>query len=99
MDLVEVRFATAGRTVLVAPGTTLLAAAGMAGVDWPTGCTRGMCGTDAARVAGGDGGLEPPGEPERSTLERMGLGAGCRLLCSARVRAGRVDVLGDAIGG
>lgn len=99
MDLVEVRFVLAGRTVLVAPGTTLLAAAGMAGVDWPTGCTRGMCGTDAARVAGAAGALEPSGEPERSTLERMGLGAGCRLLCSARVQAGRVDVLGDAIGG
>jgi hypothetical protein len=27
----------------------------------------------------------------------MGLGAGCRLLCSAKVRCGRVEVRGDAV--
>ncbi len=98
MDLVEVHFATAAKTVFVQPGTTLLAAARLAGVDWPSGCTRGMCGTDAARLAAGaDAALEPAAEPERSTLARMGLGDGCRLLCSARVRVGRVAVLGDAL--
>lgn len=98
MDLVEVHFAAAGRTVFVEPGTTLLAAAAMAGVDVLTGCTRGMCGTDAAHVAVVPmGALEPASEPERSTLVRMGVDASCRLLCSARVAVGRVTVLGDAV--
>lgn len=98
MDLVEVCFAVAGRTVFVQPGTTLLAAAQLAGVDVATGCTRGMCGTDARRVAAdGAGALEPPAEHERGTLDRMGLGADCRLLCSAKVRAGRVEIRGDAL--
>jgi ferredoxin len=99
MDLVEVRFVAAGRTVFVQSGTTLLAAAALAGVDWPSGCTRGMCGTDAARVSAADDALEAAAEPERSTLARMGLGEGCRLLCSARVRAGRVEVHADALTG
>ena len=98
MDLVEVCFAAAGKTVFVQPGTTLLAAAGLAGVDWPRGCTRGMCGTDAARVATADAdALEAPADPERGTLDRMGLGGPCRLLCSARVRRGRVEVRGDPL--
>lgn len=97
MDLVEVTFAAAGKTVFVQPGTTLLAAARLAGVDWPTGCTRGMCGTDAANVGASDDALEPEAEPERSTLHRMGLPPGCRLLCSAKVRSGTVEVRGDAV--
>ena len=98
MDLVEVHFAAAGKTVFVRPGTTLLAAAGLAGVDVTTGCTRGMCGTDAHRVV-----TDPPDallaavDPERGTLARMGLAFGCRLLCSARVHRGRVEVRGDAL--
>jgi len=99
MDLVEVHFTAADRTVFVGPGTTLLEAAGMAGVEILTGCTRGMCGTDAARVtADRSDGLEIPAAHERGTLDRMGLAPGCRLLCSARVRAGRIEVLGDALG-
>lgn len=97
MDLVEVHFAQAGKTVFVQPGTTLLAAAGMAGVEQATGCTRGMCGTDAARVEAGPAALDPPAVHERGTLDRMGVGGECRLLCSARVRAGRIVVLGDAL--
>jgi ferredoxin len=103
MDLVEVRFPAAGKTVLVSPGTTLLAAAGMAGVEIVTGCTRGMCGTDAVRllaeVAGGDaaGALAAPGEAEAGTLARMGVAADCRLACSAKLLRGVVTVLGDAL--
>jgi ferredoxin len=97
MDLVEVHFAAADKTVFVQPGTTLLAAAALAGVEIVTGCTRGMCGTDAVRVDCGEGALEPPAMPEAGTLARMGVGASCRLACSARVRAGRVEVLGDAL--
>ena len=98
MDLVEVHFASAGKTVFVQPGTTLLAAANLAGVDVTTGCTRGMCGTDAARVVAlFPDGLAPPAEPERGTLHRMGVARDCRLLCSARVLRGRVEVRGDAL--
>lgn len=98
MDLVEVHFAGPGKTVFVQPGTTLLAAAGLAGVEVLTGCTRGMCGTDAARVhLDRADALLPAADPERSTLERMGLAAGCRLLCSARVQCGRIEVAGDAL--
>ncbi len=98
MDLVEVHFAAAGRSVFVSPGTTLLAAAALAEVEIVTGCTRGMCGTDAVRVVcAPDDALEAPADHERGTLERMGVDPGCRLACSARVRVGRVDVLGDAL--
>ena len=98
MDLVEVRFVGPDKTVFVQPGTTLLAAAALAGVDALTGCTRGMCGTDAATVVGDrPDALHDAAEPERGTLDRMGLGGGCRLLCSAKVRCGRVEVRGDAV--
>ena len=60
MDLVEVHFAAAGRSVFVSPGTTLLAAAALAEVEIVTGCTRGMwdtpwsviCSTRAGDAAG-----------------------------------------------
>ncbi|MCR9246619.1 MAG: (2Fe-2S)-binding protein [bacterium] len=98
MDLVEVSFREADKTVFVQPGTTLLAAAEMAGVELLTGCTRGMCGTDAVRLAIDPAdALEVPEDHERGTLARMGVGDDCRLACSARVARGRVEVLGDAL--
>lgn len=98
MDLVEVRFPTANTFVCVQPGTTLLAAAERAGVEIVTGCTRGMCGTDAVRVdVEPADALEAPGDSERGTLQRMGLPIGSRLACSARVRTGVVTVHGDAV--
>lgn len=90
MHLVEVQFEPVGKVVFVSPGTTLLAASSAAGVEIACGCRRGMCGTDAVKVSGE--GLEPPTDPERSTLERMGLEPGFRLSCSARVRTGVVTV-------
>ena len=92
MRLVEVRFEPAGRSVFVEPGTTILAAGAAAGVEILTGCTRGMCGTDPVRILDGHDGLAPPAEHERGTIERMGLPAGVRLSCSARVIAGSVRV-------
>ena len=98
MDLVEVSFRAEDKAVFVQPGTTLLAAAEMAGVELLTGCTRGMCGTDAVVVeVAGEEALEPPEDHEAGTLARMGLGPECRLACSAKVRSGRVAVLGDAL--
>lgn len=98
MDLVEVSFKADGKAVFVQPGTTLLAAAEMAGVELLTGCTRGMCGTDAVRVeVASDEALQPPEDHEAGTLARMGLGPNCRLACSAKVSSGRIEVLGDAL--
>ncbi len=98
MDLVEVRFPPQDKFVFVAPGTTLLAAAELAGADLATGCRRGQCGTDAVRVACEPAdAMVPASEPEAGTLQRMGVGADCRLACSARVQRGRVTVLGDAL--
>jgi ferredoxin len=91
--LVEVLFLPAGRRVWVQPGVTLLHAAGLAGVEIETGCTRGMCGTDPVRIAEGAASLAPPGADERGTLERMGLAAGYRLSCSAVLQGGPVTVV------
>lgn len=91
VDLVEVQFEPAGKIVFVSPGTTLLAASAAAGVEIACGCRRGMCGTDAVKVEPGAG-LQPATDPERSTLERMGLEPGFRLSCSARVAQGVVKV-------
>ena len=79
--------------VMVQPGTTLLAASVAANVDIATGCRRGMCGTDALRVTAAAGCLEPPAPHEQGTLDRMGLAAGHRLCCSARLIRGPVRVL------
>jgi ferredoxin len=90
--LVEVRFLPADRSVWIAPGSTILAAAEAAGLEVVTGCTRGMCGTDPVRVPSGAEGLASPAEHERGTLDRMGLGPDWRLACSARVERGPLVV-------
>jgi uncharacterized 2Fe-2S/4Fe-4S cluster protein (DUF4445 family) len=64
-----------------------LIAAGAA-VDAPCG-GRGICGLCRVRAFGG---LEPPGEPETTTLGPSMLAAGWRLACVARI-AGDVEVL------
>ena len=89
MDLVEVRFLPAGTSVFVRPGTTVLEAGRLCGVDIATGCERGQCGTDVVHISGS---VEPPGPAEQATLLRMDLSPACRLSCSARVRAGAVRV-------
>lgn len=89
MTLVEVRFEPPGRSVFVAPGTTLLDASRMAGLQLATGCTKGQCGTDAVRVSGV---LVSAQGSELATLRRMGLGDDYRLACSARVAAEAVTV-------
>lgn len=93
MDLLEVQFAPTGKSVFVRPGTTLLAASQLAGLDLATGCTRGMCGTDVVRIDAGGEHLAAPGATELGTLLRMGLGADHRLACSATVASGRVVVM------
>ncbi len=43
-----------GPEVVVEEGQTILEAALAAGIDWPYGCTHGMCGTCKARVLCGE---------------------------------------------
>lgn len=90
--MVEVRLLPEEAVVLVRPGTTLLEAFRLCGRDVATGCERGMCGTDAVRIAEGADNLAAPADHEQGTLERMGLEDGFRLSCSARVVAGTVRV-------
>src|SRR5262245_25843313 len=90
---VRVRFLPDDKPAVVEPGTTPLAASERAGVDIITGCTQGMCGTDPVRITEGADGLAPPGDPERGTLERMGLPGDYRLSCSAKVLRGSITVV------
>jgi len=91
-DEVEVQFEPGGAVARVQSGATLLDAADVADVNIAVGCTRGMCGTDLVRVVSGLSGLAEPGDDERATLERMGLGEDYRLSCSARVLSGPIVV-------
>ncbi|MCA8954547.1 MAG: (2Fe-2S)-binding protein [Planctomycetes bacterium] len=95
-DRVEVVFEPSATRVFVSPGATILSASEAAGVEIVTGCTAGMCGTDAVAILVGEAGLSVPEEHERGTLERMGLDSGFRLSCSARILRGPVHVRVDA---
>ena len=90
----EVTFVPSGRRIVVAAETTLLDAAERAGIHLEAGCRMGVCGADPVAVVSGIDHLSPPSAGERSTLERLGFGAGCRMACSARVR-GPVEVTLD----
>lgn len=50
----EVRLASSGRTIAVAPAQTVAAALAAAGVDIPTSCEQGVCGTCLTRVLAGE---------------------------------------------
>lgn len=64
---------------------TIAAAARQVGISLPEGCGTGLCGCDPVYVMSGAEGLAPPGEQERSTLERLGLPSHARLACATRV--------------
>ena len=95
-DQVEILFEPSTTKIQVASGSTILAASEAAGVEILTGCTQGMCGTDAVQIVTGLENLSTPEDHELGTLERMGLEADFRLACSARVMAGAVQVRLDA---
>jgi ferredoxin, 2Fe-2S len=89
----RVTFLPQGRAAEVAPGATLLEAAGAAGVELPHNCG-GVCACTTCHVwvEEGLGTLSPPGEREDDKLdEAAGLSASSRLGCHARV--GGVDVV------
>lgn len=77
---------TNGPTVLAKTGAKLLDIAEASQVPIEHGCRMGMCGSDPVRILEGEESLSPMRSAERRTLERLGLGAGCRMACVSRVQ-------------
>jgi NAD(P)H-nitrite reductase large subunit/ferredoxin len=75
-----------GPTVLARVGAKLLDIAEASQVPIASGCRMGMCGSDPVRVLEGEENLSAMRSAERRTLERLGLGAGCRMACVSRVQ-------------
>src|SRR5215213_6314161 len=75
-----------GPTVMAKVGDKLLDIAEASQVPIERGCRMGMCGSDPIRVLEGEDNLSPMRSSERRTLERLGLGPGCRMACVSRVQ-------------
>src|SRR5215213_6052081 len=75
-----------GPTVLAKVGEKLLDIAEASQVPIESGCRMGMCGSDPVRIVEGAENLSPMRSAERRTLERLGLGGGCRMACVSRVQ-------------
>jgi nitrite reductase (NADH) large subunit len=82
---VSVAFA-GGPTVLAKVGDKLLDIAEASQVPIESGCRMGMCGSDPVKIVEGEENLSAMRSAERRTLERLGLGAGCRMACVSRVQ-------------
>src|SRR5215218_3102389 len=82
---VSVAFA-GGPTVLAKVGDKLLDVAEASQVQIEPGCRMGMCGSDPVRVLEGAENLSAVRSAERRTLERLGLGDGCRMACVSRIQ-------------
>ena len=77
---------TAGPTVMAKVGDKLLDIAEASQVPMESGCRMGMCGSDPVRIVEGEENVSAMRSAERRTLERLGLGAGCRMACVTRVQ-------------
>lgn len=75
-----------GPTVMAKVGDKLLDIAEASQLPIESGCRMGMCGSDPVRVVEGEDNLSAMRSAERRTLERLDLGAGCRMACVARVQ-------------
>ena len=75
-----------GPTVLAKVGDKLLDIAEASQVPIEHGCRMGMCGSDPVRILEGEENLSEMRSAERRTLKHLGLGAGCRMACVARVQ-------------
>jgi NAD(P)H-nitrite reductase large subunit/ferredoxin len=75
-----------GPTVLAKLGDKLLDVAEASQVPIGSGCRMGMCGSDPVRILEGEENLSSMRSAERRTLDRLGLGAGCRMACVSRVQ-------------
>jgi adenylate cyclase len=81
-----------GRVVEVMPGTSVLEASRLAGIPHAHICGgRGRCSTCRVRVRGAVGSIDPPPEPERRILRRIGATPNVRLACQLRPK-GPVEV-------
>jgi NAD(P)H-nitrite reductase large subunit/ferredoxin len=74
-----------GPTVMAKKGDKLLDIAEASQVPIEHGCRMGMCGSDPVRILEGEENLSAMRSAERRTLERLGLGPGCRMACVSRV--------------
>lgn len=82
--LVRVRYAD-GRSLRVAPGTSILEASRAAGIPHASLCGgRGRCSTCRVRVSEGFEALPETSEDERKVLARVGAGPTVRLACQTR---------------
>jgi len=83
---VRVRFAPSGRCVVVAAGTTLLAAARRAGLPLASACDGdGLCGRCGVTPLAGAGALSPEDAAEARARRRNRGAPGERLACRATV--------------
>jgi ferredoxin len=83
-DEVSVAFRP-GPTVMAKVSAKLLDIAEASQVPMESGCRMGMCGSDPVRILEGEENLSGMRSAERRTLDRLGLGAGCRMACVTRV--------------
>jgi nitrite reductase (NADH) large subunit len=81
----EVTFMPSAHRAVAPHGMTLLEVAEKAELPLEAGCRMGVCGADPVTVLAGAGDLSEVQAQEATTLERLGLGSGCRLACCARV--------------
>ena len=72
--------------MLAKVGDKLLDIAEASQVPMESGCRMGMCGSDPVRILEGEENLSPMRSAERRTLERLGVGADCRMACVSRVQ-------------
>ena len=75
-----------GPSVMAKVGAKLLDVAEASQVAMESGCRMGMCGSDPVRILEGEENLSAMRSAERRTLDRLGLGAGCRMACVTRVQ-------------
>jgi 2Fe-2S ferredoxin len=83
---VRVRFQPSGRCVVVAAGSTLLAAARRVGLPLAAAC-RGdaLCGGCSVTLLSGEGAVSPEDAAEAKAKARNRVAAGQRLACRARL--------------
>ncbi len=80
----EVTFMPGEVRVLAEPGRSVLEIAEANNQKIEAGCRMGVCGADPVVVLAGMENLPPAGSDEAATLERLGLGANCRMACMSR---------------
>ena len=77
--------ARSGRTVRVLPGTSILEALSDAGIEVPSSCTEGVCGTCETRVLEG-----VPDHRDRMYTPEERLQSGTMTICCSRARTDRL---------